>query len=59
MGGEKLELIRREKPRMFALRRKRNGTVIQVKRTVWVFLNIGDGSIVREKLLMSQRGRHD
>lgn len=46
MGGEKLELIRRDNPRMFALRRKRNGTITQVKRTVWVFLNIGDISIV-------------
>lgn len=59
MGGEKLELIKRDKPRKFALRRKRNGTVTQVKRIVWVFLNIGDISIVREKLLMSQRGRND
>lgn len=44
---------------MFDLRRKRNGTVTQVKRTVWVFLNIVDVSIVREKLLMSQRERND
>lgn len=59
MRGEKLELIRRDNTRMFSLRRKRNGTITQVKRTVWGFLNIGDVSTVREKLLMSQRGRND
>lgn len=58
IGGEKLEVRSRDNSRMFALRRKRkrNGTLTHVNRTVLVFLNIGDVIQVREKLLMSQRG---
>lgn len=50
-----MEVRSRDNSRMFALRRKRNGSITHVNRTVLVFLNIGDVSHVREKLLMSQR----